>query len=180
MDKPLVPLSKFLSLVLRHHPESIGVTLDKAGWVEVTPLLAACAAHGRSMTHDELYRVVGENDKQRFALSADRTRIRASQGHSVPVALDYAAAVPPDVLFHGTVAATLEGIRKHGLLKRGRQHVHLSASREVAQQVGARRGKPVILEVRAAAMCGRGFQFFRSPNGVWLIDHVPSEYLSFP
>lgn len=180
MDTPLVPLSKFLSLVLRHHPERIGLTLDKAGWVDVEILLAACAAHGRPMTSEQLYRVVTENDKQRFALSADRTRIRANQGHSVAVELDYAPAIPPDLLFHGTVANVLEGIRQHGLLKRSRQHVHLSASKEVALQVGARRGQPVILEVRAAAMASRGFQFFRSPNGVWLIDHVPSEYLSFP
>ena len=82
-----VRLSKFLSFVLRHQPEAVGLSLDAAGWVEVDALLRACAEHGRRMSPEDLAEVVRENDKQRFAFSEDGRRIRASQGHSTDVAL---------------------------------------------------------------------------------------------
>ena len=180
MKSSLVAWSKFLSLVLRHKPGSIGIALDPAGFVAVDTLLAACASHGRPLTRAELEQVVQQNSKQRFAFSADGLMIRASQGHSVPVQLDHAACAPPEVLYHGTVQRFLADIRSQGLCKQARHHVHLSPSRQEAEAVGARRGVAVVLEVRAAAMASQGFVFFRSPNGVWLTDEVPPDFLVFP
>lgn len=175
-----VRTSKFLSLVLRHDPAKIGITLDDAGWTDVAALLAACANHGVSISRDELTEVVASSDKQRFALSPDGTRIRANQGHSVEVDLELPPATPPARLYHGTVADVLPAIRAEGLTKRARHHVHMSADTETASKVGGRRGKAVILVVRADAMSAAGHVFFCSANGVWLTDRVPAEYLEFP
>lgn len=172
--------SKFLSLVLRHQPELIGIVLDDAGWTDVDTLLAKARAKGTSITRDELVEIVKSSDKQRFALSSDGTRIRANQGHSVEVELDLPPTPPPAVLLHGTVDKFLDSIRKTGLVKGSRHHVHLSADLETASKVGARRGKPVLLEIRADAMADRGHVFYRSANGVWLVDHVPPEFIVFP
>jgi putative RNA 2'-phosphotransferase len=175
-----VRISKLLSWLLRHHPERAGLRLDEAGYVEVDKLLDACRTQGQHVTREDLERVVRENDKQRFAFSPDRTQLRASQGHSVAVALGYAPTPPPPQLFHGTVQRSLAGIREHGLLPRGRQHVHLSRDRETAEKVGSRRGRPIILIVRAGEMADEGFEFFLSANGVWLIREVPARFLVFP
>ena len=170
--------SRFLSLVLRHRPEAIGLRLDAQGWVAVDELLAALAAHGRSMTRAELEALVRDSDKQRFALRGDR--IRASQGHSIAVDLGLAPQAPPVVLYHGTIARALPSIRREGLIKGSRTHVHLSADRETALKVGARRGAPVLLRISAAAMHAAGHAFFLSDNGVWLVDAVPPRFLTFP
>lgn len=179
MPPHLVSLSKFLSLILRHEPQRIGVTLDPNGWISVEELLVALKKYGKSVQLAELLQVVAENDKQRFAFSPDGLRIRANQGHSVEVALEYEPSVPPAVLYHGTVRKFLTAIRAQGLLKGSRHHVHLSTRREVALQVGQRRGQPVILTIRAEAMVAAGHTFFRTPNGVWLVDHVPPQFLIF-
>jgi putative RNA 2'-phosphotransferase len=173
-----VRISKFLSLVLRHEPAKAGITLDSAGWVDVDALLRGCATAGVHCTREELERIVAESEKQRFALSPDRRRIRANQGHSVEVDLNYARAVPPEVLFHGTADRFLESIKSKGLIKAQRHHVHLSADRAVAIEVGRRHGKPVVIGVAAGAMHRAGYEFFLSANGVWLVDHVPAEFLS--
>jgi putative RNA 2'-phosphotransferase len=172
--------SKFLALVLRHAPERIGLTLGDDGWIGVEQLLSALAAHGAAMARADLERIVRESDKQRFAFSEDGLYIRAQQGHSVAVKLDFPEAAPPAILFHGTVSRFLAAIRREGLTRRARHHVHLSAIREGAVAVGARRGKPVVLEVRAAGMAADGFVFYRSGNGVWLTERVPASYLVFP
>jgi len=172
-----VTKSKFLSLVLRHDPARIGLVLDAAGWTEVDELLARVNAHGVALTREELETIVTTSDKQRFAFSEDRTRIRANQGHSIAVELDLPPVVPPALLYHGTVERFLTAIRVEGLRKGQRHHVHLSADRATAEKVGARRGRPAVLIVDAAAMTARGIQFFRSENGVWLTDHVPPEFL---
>lgn len=172
--------SRLLSLVLRHDPGRIGLALDRAGWVEVDALLAACAAHGVALTRAELEELVATSDKQRFALSPDGARIRANQGHSLAVELDLTPATPPARLYHGTVERVLDGIRAHGLVRGVRHHVHLSADVETAKKVGARRGRPVVLVVQAAEMAAAGHVFFRSENGVWLVDHVPFEFLELP
>jgi putative RNA 2'-phosphotransferase len=172
-----VKQSRFLSLVLRHEPDRIGLTLDPGGWVAVDELLAALAAHRRPMTRARLDRVVADNDKQRFAFDATGTRIRASQGHSVQVELGYAEAEPPAVLFHGTHPGALAAIRREGLRPMQRHAVHLSPDRETAGRVGARRGRPVVLVVDAARMAAAGHRFRVSANGVWLTDAVPPEYL---
>jgi putative RNA 2'-phosphotransferase len=171
------PASKFLSLVLRHQPGVVGLTLDDGGWVDVNVLLDALARHGNPMDRAALERLVCENDKQRFALSPDGLRIRASQGHSVDVDLGYVATRPPDLLYHGTVERFLASIRVDGLLRGRRHHVHLSETRQVAMSVGARRGRPVVIEVDAAAMHHAGHEFYRSANGVWLTDRVTPQFL---
>jgi putative RNA 2'-phosphotransferase len=173
-------ISKFLSLVLRHDPARIGISLDSAGWTDVAVLLEACAAHGVAFTRDQLAEVVATSDKQRFALSDDGTRIRANQGHSVEVELELAPAMPPAVLYHGTVERFLPSIREHGLIKGLRHHVHLSADLATAQNVGGRRGTPIVLTVRAAEMVAARYPFFVSQNGVWLTDYVPAEFLELP
>lgn len=174
----LVRISKYLSKHLRHQPERIGLTLQPGGWVEVADLLQACAQHGFALTRAELVEVVAHNDKQRFAFNENGTRIRAQQGHSVPIDLELAPMEPPPVLYHGTVARNLPAIMRTGLLPMSRHHVHLSADVATARIVGARRGTPVILAVDAAAMQRDGFQFFRSGNGVWLVEQVPPRYLA--
>ena len=169
--------SKFLSYILRHHPEEIGVALDEAGWVEVDTLLAAIRSHRHPISREELDEIVATSDKQRFAFSDDGRRIRASQGHSVEVDLGYHPAEPPGILFHGTVEKFLPSIREQGLLKGTRHHVHLSPDEETAHKVGQRRGKPVILMVNASEMHTAEFAFFVTPNAVWLTEHVPPQYI---
>lgn len=171
-------ISKFLSIVLRHEPGAVGLRLDENGWVSVDELVRAFANHGKPLTRAELEEIVAGSDKRRFALSPDRSLIRANQGHSVQVDLALPATLPPDVLFHGTVERYLSAIRAQGLLKGQRQHVHLSASRELAVIVARRRGEPYVLEIDARGMAESGLVFYRSENGVWLTDHVPARFLS--
>jgi putative RNA 2'-phosphotransferase len=154
--------------------------LDDAGWVPVDALLEGLARKNRRLSRAELQQVVDNNDKKRFEFCKDGTQIRASQGHSVTVELGYEPLIPPSTLLHGTVEKFLESIRDKGLIKGSRQHVHLHDDRQVAIQVGSRRGRPVILEVDAAAMVSQGFEFFCSTNSVWLTDHVPSQFIRFP
>jgi putative RNA 2'-phosphotransferase len=173
-----VRVSKRLSYVLRHHPASVGITLDAAGWVDVDVLLAALAAHGLRLTRAELDAVVADNDKQRFALDSTGTRIRASQGHSLVVDLGYRPATPPDELFHGTVDRFLPAILAEGLRPVRRHAVHLSSDAATARTVGRRRGPAVVLRVDAARLLADGAQFTRSANGVWLVDAVPPGHLT--
>ncbi|MCP9206783.1 RNA 2'-phosphotransferase [Streptomyces cucumeris] len=173
-----VRLSKYLSRHLRHAPERIGITLDAQGWVPVAELMAAAAHHGFPFSRAELDAVVAANDKQRFTIEGDR--IRANQGHSVPVDLALPPAVPPAYLFHGTVARSLAAIRGEGLRPMTRHAVHLSADRATATRVGARRGTPVVLSVDAGAMHRAGHVFQVSANGVWLTATVPAAFLRFP
>ncbi|MTE12371.1 RNA 2'-phosphotransferase [Nocardia aurantiaca] len=177
-EQRLVKTSKRLSRHLRHAPEAIGIELDSAGWVDVALLLEALGRHGRAISRPELDEVVARNNKRRFEFDATGTRIRASQGHSVDVDLEYRATTPPDVLYHGTVAAALPGIRAEGLKPMRRHDVHLSADTETAVKVGARRGRPVVLTVDAAGMHRDGYEFRVSTNGVWLVTAVPPGYLS--
>jgi len=177
-DERMIRISKRLSLHLRHAPERIGLTLEPDGWVAVDELLAQLTRHGLTVSRAELDEVVARNDKQRFAFDEAGTRIRASQGHSVPVDLEWPATTPPPVLYHGTVAKFLPAIEREGLRPMSRHHVHLSATADTATKVGARRGKPVVLVVDAAAMAAAGHQFLRSANGVWLTEVVPPDYLS--
>ncbi|GAA1711061.1 RNA 2'-phosphotransferase [Nonomuraea sp. AD125B] len=177
MRRRLVRVSKFLARHLRHDPGRIGLTLDPAGWVPVEELLSAAAAHGFPITPAELARVVETDDKRRYVI--EDGRIRASQGHSVPVELGLPPAEPPEVLYHGTVGRFLSAIRREGLRPMGRHHVHLSPDRDTAVRVGARRGAPVVLVVRAGAMHADGHVFHLSANGVWLTGHVPPAYLAF-
>ncbi|MBR7835944.1 RNA 2'-phosphotransferase [Actinospica durhamensis] len=173
----MVKDSKFLALVLRHDPGKVGVELDGAGWVAVDVLLAAAGAHGRRISRAQLDRVVAQNDKKRFEFDEAGARIRASQGHSVPVELGYAPSEPPEVLYHGTATRYLESIFRDGLVPGKRHHVHLSADTATAVKVGTRHGKPAVLTVAAARMRADGHEFYCSTNGVWLTEKVPTGYL---
>jgi putative RNA 2'-phosphotransferase len=179
MADRLTETSKFLSYVLRHKPQAIGLALDPEGWAGIEALIAAAAANGRQLDRPLIQAVVDSNDKKRFAISADGTRIRAVQGHSSPeVAIAYEPVAPPERLYHGTATRFLESIRAQGLVAGSRHHVHLSPDAETATAVGRRHGKPVVLAVAAGAMHAQGFIFHRADNGVWLTAAVPAEFLS--
>ncbi len=170
-------VSRFLSYVLRHAPESIGVTMDGGGWVEIDELIEKAAPQqvlGRSL----LEQVVADSAKQRFAISEDGNRIRANQGHSIDVELGLTPTTPPSTLYHGTAERFLDAINADGLLPGDRQHVHLSPDRATATAVGRRHGKPVVLTVDSGAMHRAGSRFYRSENGVWLTDSVPARWLT--
>ena len=176
-DARLVKLSKFLSKHLRHEPERLGLRLAPGGWVDVGTLLAACAQRRIAIDRTTLDEIVARNNKQRFAFDETGTRLRAQQGHSVEVDLQLTPEVPPPVLYHGTPRENVEAIRRDGLARMARHHVHLSPDLPTARVGGARRGRPVIFEVDTAAMARDGSVFFRSGNGVWLVEHVPPRYL---
>lgn len=180
MHRDLVKDSKFLSLVLRHDPAAIGISLGDAGWVSVATLLDALQNHRPQITRERLIEIVETNDKKRFAFSEDRSSIRASQGHSVEVDLDLSPSTPPSILFHGTAERNLTSIRENGLLRGQRNHVHLSMDDDTATKVGSRHGTPVVLRIQSGKMAESGFLFYVSENGVWLTAHVPSIYIEFP
>jgi putative RNA 2'-phosphotransferase len=175
-----VRISKFLSLVLRHEPGKVGLTLEEGGWVLVAELLQAFASHDFPLTLVELQEIVQSSDKQRFAFSPDGLRIRASQGHSVKVHLGYEPLTPPVFLYHGTAERFLASIHERGLVKGQRHDVHLSENGETATAVGSRHGRPVVLRIASGRMNKDGHLFFRSANGVWLTDSVPLDYIEFP
>jgi len=170
-------ISKKLSLLLRHQPELYHLELDEQGWCDVETLLAAFRQKGQPLDRATLEAVVAQNDKQRFAFSPDGTRIRANQGHSIPIQLAYEAMEPPAVLYHGTATRFLSSIYEQGLLKQQRHHVHLSPDVETASKVGVRHGKLALLKIDAAGMFTNGHLFFRSDNGVWLTEQVPPRYI---
>jgi putative RNA 2'-phosphotransferase len=169
-----------MSLILRHKPETIGLTLDPNGWADIDELLRLAKAKGKALDRKVIEQVVADNDKQRFIISEDGSRIRANQGHSISIDLALTPREPPSVLFHGTATRFLDSIREQGLLHGNRQHVHLSLEQATAVNVGQRHGKPVILEVAAKRMHEEGHIFFLSENGVWLTEHVPTLFIRFP
>jgi len=173
-------MSKFLSLILRHEPERVGLKLDASGWVNVAELLRALKEQGFAVTREDLTHLVATNSKKRFAFSGDGSRIRASQGHSVEVDLECVPEIPPEFLYHGTATRFLPSIRKSGLMKMERHHVHLSRDPGPALEVGRRYGKAVLLTIRATQMDESGHLFYRSANGVWLVDSVPTQFIDWP
>jgi putative RNA 2'-phosphotransferase len=170
--------SKFISLVLRHDPAEAGITLDAGGWADVDALLCGMGQRGHPITRDDLVAIVREDAKQRYSFSDDGRRIRANQGHSIDVELDFEQVAPPPVLYHGTATRFRDAILHEGLRAMGRHHVHLSADEATAVTVGKRHGKPVVFRIAAAEMAVAGIKFFRSANGVWLVDSVPPQYLA--
>ncbi len=174
----LMLVCRYLSLHLRHRPERLGLTLGPGGWVDVEALLAAAARDGHPISPAELREVVACNDKQRFSFDPSGTRIRANQGHSVQVDLQLEPVEPPSTLYHGTGDRSAAAIREHGLRKMRRHHVHLSPDEATAAKVGARHGRPAVLRVDAAAMRRDGWTFYRSGNGVWLVERIPPRYLA--
>jgi len=177
MSKRIVDTSKFLSFVLRHQPDAIGLVLDSEGWADIDALIAAAGNDGKRIDRALIDEVVATNDKKRFALSEDGVRIRAVQGHSsTQVDIQYTEKVPPAFLYHGTASRFLVSIGEQGLIAGARHHVHLSQDEATAVQVGARHGMPVVLKVQAARMHAQGFKFYQAENGVWLTEHVPVSY----
>ena len=179
-DQQLKRISKFLSLVLRHKPETINIQLDAQGWVDTQVLIDQCKANKRPLDLPTLQKVVADNNKKRFSFNEDGSKIRASQGHSVKIDLAYEAIEPPKILYHGTATRFVESIAESGLQKRNRHHVHLSSELATAKDVGSRHGKPVILEVKAKEMYDAGHEFFQSENGVWLTEEVLVQFIVFP
>lgn len=171
--------SKLLAKVLRHEPDLINLTLDKAGWTDVQTLIHLLKKHGHAISLEELFTIVETNDKKRFTLSADNRKIRAAQGHSIDVDLMLTAKRPPEQLFHGTAAQNLDSIFSAGLIPGRRQHVHLSKDEETALKVGSRHGKAVLLRIDTQRAFENGIEFFEADNGVWLATKIPSAYIRF-
>lgn len=173
-----ISLGRFISLILRHRPEVIGIALDNEGWADTEQLLEGIKATGRKIDMNTLERIVRENNKQRYSFNADKTKIRANQGHSIPVDVKMKQLAPPDRLYHGTSEDTLPLIRQSGIIKKmKRLYVHLSKDIETAVTVGSRHGKPVVLVIDTAAMAADGFAFMLSDNGVWQSEDIPFKYV---
>ncbi|WP_312075120.1 RNA 2'-phosphotransferase [Chryseobacterium sp.] len=170
--------SKFLSYVLRHHPELIGLDLDQNGWANVDELIKKSTNDTQGLTFEELCEIVETNDKKRFVFNEDKTRIRANQGHSIAIDLNLKPQQPPEFLYHGTAQANVDSILENGIEKRSRQHVHLSLDKETATKVGMRHGKPIILTILSGKMHQDRNLFYLSENGVWLTDFVDAKYIS--
>jgi len=166
-------LSKYLSLVLRHRPEVGRIVLDEEGWADLNTLVANIIGGG--VSRSDVERVVRENDKQRFTIQGDR--IRANQGHTVPIDLKLEPVEPPEFLYHGTNPQAIPSIQNQGLLRMKRHHVHMSDAYGTAVTVGCRTGSPVVYRISARQMHQDGCLFYRSVNGVWLAEHVPAQYL---
>lgn len=171
-------ISKFLSLILRHQPETINLTLDVNGWANVDELREKCSKHKIDFTLEELDEVVETNDKKRFIFNEDKTKIRANQGHSIDIDLALKPQQPPEFLYHGTAQINVNSILEKGIEKRNRQHVHLSIDKDTATKVGMRHGKPIILTIRTGKMFEDGILFYLSENRVWLTDFVDAKYIS--
>ncbi|MFY0656262.1 MAG: RNA 2'-phosphotransferase [Neptunomonas phycophila] len=168
--------SIFLSLLLRHKPEAVGLKLQPGGWLSVDTLLWAVDGHKKGFSNEDLEQIVAEDNKQRYSYSDDRKMIRANQGHSIDVDLGFEPIVPPCTLYHGTAKSSLESIREQGITSQSRLHVHLTDDHDTAVTVGARHGDPVVLHVDANSMHELGYVFYRSVNGVWLTGTVPPQY----
>jgi len=165
--------SKFLSLILRHKPQIVGLELDEHGWADVEELISRV----KGLNLAKLEQIVAQDEKQRYSFSADKKLIRANQGHSIPIDLELAELEPPEILYHGTAESFSSSIIAQGLLKMSRLYVHLSSDVETAEKVGRRHGKPKIFLVESQKMFRDGYKFYRSVNGVWLTEHVPAKYL---
>lgn len=176
-EKQITHISKFLSLVLRHKPETISIVLDQNGWTDVDTLLKNSNSYGIKLDKEILKHIVQTNSKKRFAFNETFDRIRASQGHSIEIELGYTSKKPPEILYHGTSEKSVQSILDTGLEKQSRQQVHLSTDIETAIKVGQRHGKPFVFKVLAEQMYKDKFEFFISDNGVWLTDTVPTKYL---
>jgi len=175
--KEIVTVSKFMSLVLRHRPEKIGITLDQNGWADTDALISGMNQAGRRVTLQDLKEIVDTNDKQRFKFNDNYSKIRANQGHSISVDLELKEISPPETLYHGTASCFVKAIKEEGLKPKGRQHVHLSVDVETAVNVGSRHGKAVVLTIYSHRMYEDGYKFYLSENNVWLTSAVPTEYI---
>lgn len=172
--------SKFISMILRHKPDSIGISLDEHGWADVQELITGINAADKNahLDMEMLEEIVRTDEKQRYSFNEEHTLIRANQGHSIPVDVELEEVAPPVVLWHGTGEKYVESIDQQGLIPKGRLYVHLSSDPETARKVGARHGKPVLYRIDTAGMAADGYRFYLSVNKVWLTKEVPVKYLS--
>lgn len=175
----LTKVSKFISLILRHKPEEIGITLDEHGWADIEALIKGVSVNYPRFNMDILEEIVRTDEKQRYSFNEDKTLIRANQGHSIPVDVELEAVEPPEYLYHGTAWKYVDSIKVTGLISKSRLYVHLSSNTDTAINVGMRHGDGFVFRVRSGEMFRNGFIFYRSVNGVWLTDHVPVEYLEW-
>ncbi len=171
--------SKFFSTLLRHRPDLIGLEIEEGGWTNIKDFLNKINKHnnGKSITLQELEYIVETDDKKRFGFNEDKTKIRANQGHSINVKMNYEPKTPPSVLYHGTATKNVDSILKNGILKGNRQYIHLSTDQETAFKVGSRHGKPYIFKIETFKMQAAAIEFYCSENGVWLVDFIPKEFL---
>ena len=177
-ERELVNASKFVSLLLRHKPETIGLELDNSGWARIDDIESLTQNQSIKLNRSLIHQIVESCDKQRYSISECGEFVRANQGHSISVDINLEERIPPTFLYHGTASRFMDSILENGLLKRSRQHVHLSEKKSIAISVGSRHGKPVLLEVKAGEMVQEGIKFYQSKNGVWLVENVPPRYLS--
>ena len=170
--------SRFISMILRHRPEAVGISLDAHGWADVQALISGInRSGGHTIDMEILEEIVRTDEKQRYSFNNDHTKIRANQGHSIPVDVELEEKNPPDLLWHGTGEKYVPSIDARGLIPKGRLYVHLSSDRETARKVGSRHGKPVIYEIDCRKMKEDGYRFFLSANHIWLTKEVPAQYL---
>lgn len=180
MSKKHTEVSKFLSYVLRHQPQSIGLTVDSEGWADINTLIACASKDNNMLTQQLIHAVVESSDKKRFAISEDGRCIRAVQGHSVQqVDIHFNEKMPPEFLYHGTATRFLAAIKEQGLLAGSRQYVHLSSDETTAMAVGQRHGKPTVLKINALLMYQQGIKFYQAPNGVWMSKTVPTGFIDW-
>ena len=170
--------SKFLSLVLRHKPEVIDLTLDENGWADIKELITKASAKDVILSQEIIKVVIETNDKQRFTYNDVKSKIRANQGHSIKIDIDLESVEPPSLLYHGTAKRNIDSILEKGIDKRNRQHVHLSNEIETTKNVGSRHGKPIILIIDASQMHRDGIKFYLSKNKVWLTEFVDDKYIT--
>lgn len=170
-------LGVHIARILRHHPEAAGIALDEHGWADVGELIEGVRHNGFTIDKDILDKIVATDQKKRFAYNADETKIRANQGHSIPVDVGMEEKLPPSVLYHGTAEKYIESIRRNGICKRTRNFVHLSLDEATAVKVGSRHGSPVVLKIDTGRMATDGYKFFISANGVWQTNYVPFDYV---
>ena len=175
--KSLTSTSRFISLILRHKPEAIGISLDEHGWADVNALIEGIGKT-RAFDQNMLVEIVRTDEKKRYSFNENRTKIRANQGHSISVDVDLAKKMPPDVLYHGTGEKYVASINKEGLIAKSRLYVHLSSDTQTANKVGSRHGRPMIYRVDSGRMATDGYAFYLSANGVWLTKAVPVKYLT--
>lgn len=170
---------KFLVYILRHNPAACGIKLDENGWADVNGLLSGAQKSGKVINFTTLEEIVQADDKGRFEFNSDKSKIRATYGHSLPVDLRFQPKIPPNILYHGTAEKFLESIRQFWLIKKSRNFVHLSPEKSMAEKVGKRHGKPVILGIYAGQMAKADYKFYQSPSGIWLTEEVPADYIVF-
>lgn len=179
-DKELTEISKFLSYILRHHPEAIDLVLDEHGWAPIDTLIQKAGREGKSLSPEKLQQVIDSGSKNRFTISEDGAYIRAGYGHSIEVDLSLVPVAPPDILYHGTARKNMESIKENGLHSGSRNYVHLSKHERDAKTVGHRHGQPVVLSIEAGTMHRSGYPFYQSESksDIWLVDRVPPKFIS--